>query len=151
MPEPAGRGLVDGGDVGQRGQLADHGEELRLAAGGELGFEVGGGREVRGAERVAGAGDQDDAADPGAGGFLDAVLDDGAVDEGQQLLGDRPGRGQHARAEPGRRHEDIVDGAVRRHADPDRIRGKNGRIRMAGRCLIPTWCASTSTTSAPAS
>ena len=130
VPEAARRGLVDGGDVGEGRELADGGEQVGLAAGGELGLEGRRRREVGGGEGVAGVGDEDDAADAGAGGLLDAILDDGAVDEGQQLLGERPGGGQHAGAEPGRRHEKVVDGAARRHA---------GRIVSEGRMTGLEW------------
>ena len=53
------------------------------------------------------AGDHQHLGQPGAGGLLDDVLQRGAVDDRQQLLGHRLGRGQEAGAHPGDRDDGL--------------------------------------------
>ena len=47
------------------------------------------------------SGDEDEVLDTGGACLVHHVLDRGAVDDGQHLLGHRLGGGQEARAEPG--------------------------------------------------
>ena len=121
VPEPEGRLLVDGRHLGQRGQRAHGGERLRAAALGEGPLERRVRREVRRAQRVAGVGDERDAADARAHGLLHPVLHDGAVDEGQELLGNRLRGREHPRTEAGGRDDGRHYIAVRRHTAGNRI------------------------------
>ena len=100
--------LADEGHRDLGGRL-DRFEEVVLAGFGEDGLEL----EVAVEEVLDGAlgggGDHDDLLDAGGDGFLDDVLDDGAVDEGEHLLGDGLGGGQEAGAVAGGEDDGFAD------------------------------------------
>jgi hypothetical protein len=55
------------------------------------------------------AGDEDEMLDAGGLGLVDHVLQRGAVDDGQHLLGHRLGGRQETRAEPGDGEDGLAD------------------------------------------
>jgi hypothetical protein len=93
--------LPDGDDVGEAGDLLDLGEQDLLVALAKGDFELEGAVEVVEDRVLAARGDDDDAPEPGLERLLDAVLDDGLVDEGQHFLRNDLGRREEARAVAG--------------------------------------------------
>ena len=55
------------------------------------------------------AGDEDEMLDAGGARLVDDMLDDRPVDDGQHLLGDRLGRRQETRAQPGDGEDGLAD------------------------------------------
>ena len=64
---------------------------------------------------LAAAGDEDDLFDPRLARFVHRILDQRAVDDGQQFLGDRLGRGEETRAQPGDGKDGFLDRLVLVH------------------------------------
>ena len=73
----------------------------RLAARLHRRLELVGDVEMVVERRLASAGDEDELLDPRLERFLDRVLDERAIDDGEHFLGDRLGGGEEAGAEAG--------------------------------------------------
>ena len=82
-----GLGLADIGDLGELGDGEGDIEQGGLAFGGERGLELRGAVEVVFHGGLAAAGDDDDLGATSGYCLLDAVLDEGLVNEGEHLLG----------------------------------------------------------------
>ena len=106
--------LAHVGEVDQVRDLADLGEQLRLAARFQERFELDRDVEMIFDGVLAAAGDEDDVVDAGGDRFFDAVLDDRLVDERQHLFRLRLGGGQEAGAQPGGRKHRLADGSCSR-------------------------------------
>src|SRR5207245_143643 len=89
----------DVGDFDHLRDLLDLGEEPFLSALAQERLELEGDVEMVLDRHLAAARDEEDLVDPGIAGFLDRVLDQRLVDEGEHLLRLRLGRGEKPGAE----------------------------------------------------
>jgi len=101
--------LVDDGE-GDAGESLEGVEEVALAGAGEEILEVRLGGEVLFDGAFGGVGDEDDVVEAGGEGFLDDVLDDGAVEDGEHFFWDDFGGGEEAGAEAGGEDDGFADG-----------------------------------------
>ena len=92
--------------------LVDVLESLFLTGLLEVGLEAGLGVEVVFDGLLTRAGDKQDILDASVGGLANDVLDRGAVDDGEHLLGDRLGDGQEAGSATGRGDNSVHDGLI---------------------------------------
>ena len=95
-----------------RRQLGDHGlEDVGLALGQQLGFQLDLVVEIVLDRALGPPGDEDDMLDSGLPGFLDDVAEDGPVDDVQQFLGRGLGAGQDAGAQTGDGQDSLAKAA----------------------------------------
>ena len=87
-------------------------ESLFLAGLLQVGLEAGFSIEIVFDGLLTRAGDKQDILDASVGGLANDVLDRGAVDDGEHLLGDRLRDGQEAGSATGRRDNGVHDGLV---------------------------------------
>ena len=87
-------------------------EGLGLAALFQVGLEAGLGVEVVFDGLLTRAGDKQDILNASVGSLANDVLDRGAVDDGEHLLGDRLGDGQEACSATGRGNDSVHDGLI---------------------------------------
>ena len=102
--------LVDVGDVDHVRDFADHLQLAGLTAVLQIVLELEGDVEMVDDGTLVPASHDDDLVDASGDRFLDAVLDDGLVDDRQHLLRLRLGRRQEARAESGGRKDGLANG-----------------------------------------
>ena len=101
MAEAEGFFLADGDDLGHAADRVDFGQEVELAALLQRALELRGAVEVVEDGVLPLRHHDDQLVEAGAEGLLDPVLQDGAVDQRQHLLGDDFRRREKARAEAG--------------------------------------------------
>ena len=108
MAQPQRHLLAHGDDIARRGAGGFEHREV-LAALRHGGFEFEGDVEMLDDRSLAAAGDEDDLLDPRLARLVHRVLDQGTVDDRQQLLGDRLGRGKKPGSETGDGKHRLLD------------------------------------------
>ena len=117
MAEPRHHLLADERRLAGAELRLSHGRQDRvLLLGDEICLDLEGAVEIILDGALAPPGDEDHLLDPGGERLVDRVLDQRLVDDRQQLLGHRLGRGQEARAEA--RHREHRLAYLRHHSTP---------------------------------